>query len=756
MPLDTGSYFGPYQIISVLGKGGMGEVYRAKDTRLERQVAIKVLSEQLTGNEKALTRFEQEAKTLAALSHPNIVAIYDIGTDHGVSFVAMELLEGETLRDCLARSPLPWRRVLEIGSVVADSLSAAHSKGVIHRDLKPENIFLTSAGVVKILDFGLARIDRVVSTEELTVAPTGAVATESGIIMGTVQYMSPEQARGQVVDHRTDIWAFGCVLYEMLTRRRAFQGNTFSDTIANLLLKEPEWQELPQDVPQKVREILRRCLQKDPSRRVQDVTTLKIEIDKVLSGLTVSRPHPKPRAARKRIRSLVVLPLTNLSSDPEKEYFADGMTEALISGLAKLGALRIISRTSAMCYKGTTKSLPEIAQELNVDAVMEGSVLSVGQRVRITVQLISAATDTHLWAETYDRDLQDVMLLQSEVAQAVAQKIQVTLTAEDTKRLSGARPVNPEAYDACLKGRFHLYKFSPEHLESALGYFQLALEKDPKCAAAYAGIGDIWLQRTMRGYLSPTQTISKAKDALLLALEMDDSLAEVHVSLALFKFGFEWDWNAAEKEYQKAIQLNCNSGYAHFFYSDFLMCMGRVQEAAEEMNRALDLDPLNSFFQCIWGWHLVFLRRFDEAIAQMSKILIAEPNFSSAYLGLWGAFHQKRMYEEALEHAKKFFAVIGDSEVAEAMASGYAEGGYPEAMRQAAQKLTERSIQAHIPAIRIARLYAHAGAKDQALQWLEKAFEQRELPMIHLKPGWDWDNLRDHPRFQNLLHRMKL
>jgi serine/threonine protein kinase len=463
MSLGAGTYLGPYQIMNDLGKGGMGEVYRAKDVRLERQVAIKVLSDHLVGNEKALKRFEQEAKTLAALSHPNIVAIYDIGRDRGVTFVAMELLEGETLRNCLDRAPLPWRRALEIGSVIAGALAAAHSKGVIHRDLKPENIFLTPNNTVKILDFGLARIDRLSASEQLTGALTGPIATESGMILGTVQYMSPEQARAQTVDNRTDIWALGCVLYEMLTQRCPFAGETFSDVIAALLLKEPQWDLLPQDLPQKVKELLKRCLKKDPDCRVEDVTTLKTEIDKVLTGITVSisRPYRKPRSAKKRIRSLVVLPLTNLSRDPDKEYFADGMTEALISGLAKLGGLRIISRTSAMCYKGTTKSLPEIAKELNVDAVLEGSVNLVGQRVRITAQLISAATDMHLWAEDYDRDLQDVLLLQSEVAQAIASKIQVALTPDDTKRLLGsARPVNPEAYEACLKGRFHLYKVS--------------------------------------------------------------------------------------------------------------------------------------------------------------------------------------------------------------------------------------------------------------------------------------------------------
>jgi len=454
---------------------------------------------------------------------------------------------------------------------------------------------------------------------------------------------------------------------------------------------------------------------------------------------------------------MVVLPLRNLSGDPEKEYFADGMTEALISGLAKLGALRIISRTSAMSYKGTRKSLPEIAQELNVDTVLEGSVLLSGQRVRISVQLISAASDTLLWAEDYDHDLQDVLLLQSEVAQAVAQKIQITVTAEDTKRLQSTRKVNPEVYENYLKGRYHMFKGSPENLEAASGYFRSAIEKDPKYAAAYGAIADLWLQRSMRGYLSPDQTVSKAKDALSTALQIDNSLPEVHVSLGIFKFGFEWDWDGAIKEYQKAIELNCNNAEAHFFYADCLVSLKRdLGKSKEEVGRALELDPMNSFIQCMWGWELVFMGKYDEAIAQLRKTLVTEPNYSSVHMGLWGAFYKKKMYEEALDEAKKFFVVINDTEIMEALKSVYGgERGYQEAMHRAGQILAERSLKVHVPAIRIARLYAHAGAKEQTLQWLEKSFEQRELPLIHLNVGWDWDDVRDDPRFQNLLRQMK-
>jgi tetratricopeptide (TPR) repeat protein len=409
-----------------------------------------------------------------------------------------------------------------------------------------------------------------------------------------------------------------------------------------------------------------------------------------------------------------------------------------------------------MCYKGSTKSLPEIAQELNVDTVLEGSVLLIGQRVRITVQLISAATDTHLWAEDYDRDLQDVLLLQSEVAQAVAQKIHVTVTEEDAKRLQSVRKINPEAYENYLKARYHLFKGSPENLEAASGYLRVAMEKDPKFAGAYSAMADLQLQRSMRGYVPPSETISKAKEAIQMALQIDDSQPEVHISLGIFKFGFEWDWDGALEEYQKAIQLNGNIAEVHFFYADCLISLKRDPERwKEEIDRALTLDPLNSFIQCMYGWNLIYLGKYDEAIAQLNKALLIEPNFSSAHLGLWGAFYKKQMPEQALNEAIKFYTIIDDHEIVDALKSGESSD-YQQVMNRAAEILSERSAHVHVPAIRVARLYAHAGAREQTLQWLEKAFQHREMPLFHLNVGWDWDEVRDDPRFQNLLRQMKL
>ncbi len=752
-----GQRLGHYRIVEKIGEGGMGVVYRAHDERLDRDIAIKVLSSGLLADEAARKRFCREAQTLAKLNHPHIATVHDFDTQEGVDFLVTEYVPGETLADKLKGGSLPEKEVLRLGQQIAEALAEAHEHNIVHRDLKPQNVKLTPKDQVKILDFGIARLLR----------PASGVATETFTetqpLAGTLPYMAPEQLRGEGVYARTDIWAAGVVLYEMATVRRAFAEESAPRLIDAILHQPPAPPSRFQPrLSAELERIILKCLEKDPDSRYQSAKELVVDLRRLAAGAgispsrvsTVSRPRPKRRARRKRIQSLVVLPLTNLSRDPEQEYFADGMTEALISDLAKLRALRIISRTSAMRYKATDKSLPEIAEELNVDAVVEGSVLRVGQRVRITAQLIHATTDTHLWAERYERDLQDVLLLQSEVARAIAREIQLAVTPEETRRLASARRVNPEAHEAYLRGRFHWYKLTRRDLDTAMGYFQLALEKDPKYALAYAGIAYVWLSRGETGVVAPHEAFPKAKVAALEAIELDDTLADVHEMLGNIRRAYEWNWGGAESELQRAIELNPNSAEARLFYADFLISVGRLEEWGAEIERALELDPLNFFIQCFYGWHLVYLRRYDEAILQLRKVLSREANFPAAHLGLWGAFWQKQMYAEALAEAQEFHALVGYTEVTEALARGYAEAGYPGAMRLAAEKLATRSNLTHIPAIRIARLYAHAGEKDRALEWLEKAYEEREGPLSRLSVVWDWDSLRDDPRFEGLLRRM--
>jgi TolB-like protein/DNA-binding winged helix-turn-helix (wHTH) protein/Tfp pilus assembly protein PilF len=454
------------------------------------------------------------------------------------------------------------------------------------------------------------------------------------------------------------------------------------------------------------------------------------------------------------IRSLAVLPLSNLSGDPQQDYFADGMTDALITDLAKIRAVKVISRTSVMQFKNVKKPLPEIARELGVDGILEGSIQRSGGRVRITAQLVRAPTDTHLWAQSYERDARDVLTLESEIASSVAREIKVALTPEEFSHLTRPRPINPEAYEAYLKGQSHWYQLSPEHLDTALEYFELALRKDPNYARAYVGVANVWFMRGDAGSMAPREAFPKARSAVVRALQLDNTLAEAHITLANIVGLHDLDWPQAEREFRRGIELNPNSADGHFMYADYLISIKRVPEWETEIRRTLELDPFNPFFQCFYGWHLVYLHRFDEAIAQFHKVLATVPHFSSAHMGLWGAFYKEGMNQEAFEEARKFFAALGDHEVVGALTRGYAAGGYTRAMHLGAEVLAARSKQNHVPGVRIARLYAHAGDKDAAIRWLQKAYDDGETPITHLGVAWDWDFLRDDPRFQDLLRRL--
>lgn len=456
------------------------------------------------------------------------------------------------------------------------------------------------------------------------------------------------------------------------------------------------------------------------------------------------------------IQSLAVLPLANLSGDPQQDYFAEGMTDAVTTDLAKLHAVKVISRTSSMRFKDAKQPLPDIARALGVDGILEGSVQRSGGRVRVTVQLIRAPTDVHLWAESYDRDARDILSLQGEIAQAIAREIRVVLTPEESSQLGQTGTASSEAYDAYLKGQSHWYRLSRDHIDTALGYFEQALQKDPNYARAYVGIGNVWMMRADTGILLPTEGFPKAKDAVGKALRLDDKLAEAHMLLGNIAGPYDHDWAQEELEFRRAIELNPNSADGHFYYADFLISTKREAEWKREVQRTMELDPLNPFFQCFYGWHLVYLGRYDEAIAQLRKILDANPEFSSAHLGLWGAYYKKGMSAEALDEARKFFAVLGDREVEGALSRADVRQDYARAMHLAAEILASRSRRSYVPAVRIARLYAHAGDKDQVIKWLEKAYDRRESPLSHLGVAWDWDVVRDDPRFRELVRRSGL
>jgi len=793
MPLTPGARLGPYEIIALIGAGGMGEVYRASDPRLGREVAIKVLPKDFSADPERLRRFEQEARAASALNHPNILTIFDVGTHGDVPYVVSELLDGETLRQRLAGAPLPPRKAMDYASQIAEGLAAAQEKGIVHRDLKPENLFVMGDGRVKILDFGLAKVTRPeVPIALLTQAPTSIAETEPGLVMGTVGYMSPEQVRGLPADPRSDIFAFGAILYEMLTGQRAFRGSSPADTMSAILKEEPELAaSLPGATPTLAR-IVRRCLEKSPQERFQSARDLAFSLRESSSASasppSVLSPGSRSRAflwlaplglvallaaliaadagglrerlfgssASTPIQSLAVLPLENLSHDPEQEYFADGMTEVLIADISQISALRVISRTSVMGYKGAKKPLPEVARALNVDALVEGSILRSGDRVRITVQLIEAKSDRHLWAKSYERDLKDVLVLQNEVARAIAGEIRVALTPQERSRLRTQRAIDPEALNAYLIGRRYLDEGSPEGLQKAIKYFHDALDKEPRYALAYTGIADYYSILPFYSRLAPKDAFPQAKAAVTKALEIDEGLAEAHASLAYVLAYYDWDWKGAEREFKRALELNPSYASAHHSYSRYLAARGRLEEATTEIERAQELDPLEILLKANKAMLAYFGGRYDQAISELQVTLELNPDFPVAIWGLGLSYEQKGMFEKALASMQKATGLSPSLNFKASLGHTYAAAGKRREVQSVIDALAEQSKQRYVPAYYFALIYVGLGDKDRAFHWLEKAFEERSTLLAYLRLDPRLAGLRSDPRFADLIRRIGL
>jgi eukaryotic-like serine/threonine-protein kinase len=809
----------------------MGEVYLAADTQLDRTVALKVLPPNIACDQQRMQRFIQEAKAASALNHPNILTIYGIGEADSACFIATEFIDGVTLRDRIRKEPLEVGEVLEVGMQVASALSAAHEAGIIHRDIKPENIMLRRDGYVKVLDFGLAKLTESAASRKQTDAST-LLETDPGVVMGTIVYMSPEQARGLPVDGRSDVWSLGVVLYEMIAGRQPFQGETKSDVISLILQKEPPpLARFAPRVPAELERIVMKALAKDCEERYQGVKDLMIDLRRLkhrlevdaeiersgIPGLSGSGPLataattsggqsvPPPlqsgatrtdalgearptssaeyivseikrrkrwllpsaaalllaslalvyffllRSTRASINSIAVLPLVNANNDPNTDYLSDGITESLINSLSQIPELRVMARSTAFRYKGQELDPQKIGRELDVRAVLTGKVLQRGDMLTIQVDLVDTSDGSQLWGEQYNRKISDILGIQQNISREVSEKLRLKLSGEQKEQLAKRYTESTEAYELYLRGRYHWNKRTPEGLMRGIDYFQQAIKADPNYALAYAGLADSYNVLSTNAVGPPREAFPKAKEAAERALALDDTLAEAHTSLAFIKTVYEWDWPGAEKEFKRAIELNANYANAHYFYAfAHLLSMGRVEEANTEMKRALALDPFSLIINTNLGRTYYIARQYDRAIDQYRKALEMDATFPRAHERLQEAYEQKGMFREAIADLERVNPAAGAR-----LREGFEKAGV-KGYWQARIDLDRESTQTYVSPYFTAVKFAAIGDKEQAFTALEKAYQERDTWLVHLKVDPMLDTLRSDPKYADLLSRINL
>ena len=774
---------GPYQILSLLGAGGMGEVYLAEDARLDRKVALKLLPKELTEDLERVRRFEQEARAVSALNHPNILTIYDIGQVEDIRYIATEFIEGQTLRQEMAAGRLELRNALDVACQVTSALSAAHEAGIVHRDIKPENIMLRRDGYVKVLDFGLAKLAKPRGPIQSGATAAG-VSTEVGIVLGTVNYMSPEQTRGHALDPRTDIFSFGVVLYEMISGRSPFAGATSADVIASILEKQPPAL-APRGAPEALEWIITKALRKERDERYQsakellsdlkslkrrlefqeelsrsrdfDNTTVTIASDPQYDSSGARRAEQQPRNV---IDSLAILPLTNTTADPAMEYFSDGITESIINTLSRLPELRVMAWSTVSNYKSRHVDPREIGRELRVRAVLTGRVVQLDERLVIKTELVDAADGSHLWGENYACRPSDVLEVETEISRDISEKLLVRLTTEERRRLAKRYTENTEAYHAYLKGRHFWNKRTDESVRQSIGYFRQAIDSDPSYALAYAGLADAYVILGSFGIatLAPGEAFPKAKAAAIRALEIDDSLAEAHASLAFSLASYDWNWPAAEKEFKRSIELKPDYATAHHWYGFvYLVAMGRLDEAIASEKRAHELAPLSLGINSDLGLLFYLARNYDQAIELYNQTLEIDQNFAYSHWKLGLAYEKKGMYEQAISELHKAVGLSGRSTLArELLGYVYAVAGNSDEAQAVLDELSELSKHRYVSAYRVAAIHAALDRKDEAFDWLEKAYEQRDPWLLWLKLNPALDSIRRDSRFTDLLRRIGL
>jgi eukaryotic-like serine/threonine-protein kinase len=826
MSLSSGTKLGRYEIRSKIGEGGMGEVYLARDTKLDRKVALKVLPAEVAADRSRMSRFVQEAKAASALNHPNILTIYEIDEADSVQFIATEFIDGETLRERIRSGPLSVNDVLDIGAQIAGALSAAHAASIVHRDIKPENIMLRQDGIAKILDFGLAKLtERVMPDLIDTEAPT-TFKTLPGTVVGTTIYMSPEQARGIPVDARTDVFSLGIVLYEMVAGCLPFAGSTSTEIVASLLdEKEPQpLARYARKVPAELERIVAKALRKDREQRYQtskdlwlDLQSLKQQLEfetklerstlpelksprpvvpeahpietisqksapstsstqPVISALTMSRKVVfLPAAAvlilgltaavyfyfaghqQTTISSIAVLPFVNASADADTEYLSDGITESLINSLSQLPNIKMIASSSVFSYKGKEINAQAIGRELGVQAILTGRVVQHGDNLSISAELVDVQNNSHLWGEQYNRKLADLLTIQSEISLEISRKLRLRLAGEDQKRVTKHYTENTEAYQLYLKGRYYWNKRTAEGIKKAVAQFQQAIDNDPNYALAYAGLADSYLAMQGTAGAPASELLPKAKAATLRALQIDDSLAEAHATLAQI-YAQSWQWEEAEEEYRRAIQLNSNYPTAHQRYSVQLTRRGRLDEAMAEAKRAHELDPLSPIIAANVARAYILVGDLEAAIANANNSIELDPNFAQTHETLALAYQKQGRHDEAIVEAKKAVELSGRAgRQLGVLGYCYAVAKKRSEALMILRELEEKYAGRESTAADLAGVYAGLGDKDQAFAWLEKDFQDRSGTLSFQITGFAiLDTLRSDARYADLLRRMGL